>query len=501
MKHRHINIFVPLFFIITLGVIVYFLFNQQSFSVRNAQIRQTKVITPQTNSYISDSTPDSVAERMAYEDLNLSKIALASDEQIVSIITQNMDADPQDEQIIAYRKNTDLNGPIMVAYIDFDEATGLYNKAWEQPTLATKARTVRLLLKDLIGDRSNCIILEGLNDSGEQTLTAFLIPTSGYDIKKIAEMKVDGTIVITETDRSQAYAMGISSGAAFTISTFGRDLESTNLLDQIEIKYAYNKDSGVYERIGTARIPGNQIEQRQIRELLDGTAGKFEQFLNGLWYYTGSGQDVKQYIYFDVAKREIIFYEDKTQEVYRWQNSSSTRYGIYISSQNLSVTTLRRLIDISLETKDSIVIRIFEDVQLKIGITGHWDGVYQKVAKTLNSSPAAAETRTIDAWVNARYDGASDSIVFDTNGNFEKTSQGKTVTGNYSFYLQNGIEILELRYASSTMSVNREVYKVERRELNKGPVRQKIMELTKVRLGINGIENVNEGTMQYVLVK
>ncbi|MCA1950851.1 MAG: pallilysin-related adhesin, partial [Treponema sp.] len=206
-------------------------------------MRQTKVITPQTNSYIADSAPDSVAERMAYEDLNMSKIALASDEQIVSIITQNMDGDPQDEQIIAYRKNTDLNGPIMVAYIDFDEATGLYKKAWERPTLATKARTVRLLLKDLIGDRSNCIILEGLNDSGEQTLTAFLIPASGYDIKKIAEMKVDGTIVITETDRSQAYAMGISSGAAFTISTFGRDVESTNLLDQIEIKYAYNKDS------------------------------------------------------------------------------------------------------------------------------------------------------------------------------------------------------------------------------------------------------------------
>jgi hypothetical protein len=498
MKHRHINIFVPLFFVITLGVIVYFLLNQRQFSNQASQTRQARVITPQTNTFKTDTVEESAAERMAYEDINMPKVALASDEQVVAVITQNLDADPQDEQIIAYRKNSDASQPITLAYIDFDETTGLYKKVWEAASLATKPRTVRLLIKDLLGNRSNCIIIEGLNDSGEQTLTAFLLPSSSYDIKKIAELKVDGTIVITETDRSQAYQLGIASGTAYTISTFGRDLESSNLLDQIEIKYAYNSGSGVYERIGTARIAGSQLEQRQIRELLDGTAGKFEQFLNGLWYYTGSTEDAKRYIYFDPVKREIIFYEDNTQEIYQWQNSSPTRYGIYISSQNLSVTTLRRLIDISLESRDSITIRIFEDVQLKIGITGHWDGTYQKVTQTAGES---TETKPVNAWISARYEGTNGSLIFDSNGNFEKTSQGKSLKGNYSFFLQNGIELLELRYPETNGSVNREVYKVVRRQLSKGSIPQQVMELTKVRLGVKGIENINEGTIQYTLMK
>ncbi|AEJ19285.1 pallilysin-related adhesin [Gracilinema caldarium] len=498
MKHRHINLFVPLFFIITAGVIVFFLINKQHFSNQVELTRQARVITPQLQTEKADTVEDSAAELMAFEDLNLSKIALASDEQVVAIITQNLDSDPQDEQVIAFRKNTDTASTLSIAYIDFDESTGIYKKVWEQPSIATKPRTARLLIKDLLGNRSNCIILEGLNDSGEQTLTAFLLPSSGNVLRKIAELKVDGSIVINEAERSQAYQLGIASGSAFTISTYGRDLESTNLMDQIEIKYAYNNESGVYERIGTARIAGNQIEQRQIRELLDGTAGKFEQFLSGLWFYTGSQEDAKRYVYFDPVKREIIFHEDTTQEIYRWQNSSPTRYGVYISSQNLSVTTLRRLIDISLESRDSIAIRIFEDVQLKIGISGHWDGVYQKVSQTTTFNP---EAKSVPSWISARYEGSTGTLLFDTNGMFEKISQGKSIKGNYSFYLQDGVELLELRYSGITSSTNREVYKVARRQISKGSVPQQVMELTRVQLSVKGIENYNEGTLLYTLIR
>ena len=498
MKHKHINIFVPIIFIITVGFIVFFLINQQHFTKQTELIRQARVIMPQSQTDKADTIEDSTAELMAFEDLNLSKVALSNDDQVVAIITQNLDSDPQDEQVIAFRKNSDSVATVHLAYIDFDESTGIYKKVWEQPSITTKPRTARLLIKDLLGNRSNCIILEGLNDSGEQTLTTFLLPNSGNALRKIAELKVDGSIVINETERSQAYQLGIASGSAYTISTFGRDLESSNLMDQIEVKYAYNNESGVYERIGTARIAGNQIEQRQIRELLDGTAGKFEQFLSGLWYFTGSQEDIKRYVYFDPVKREIIFHEDTTQEIYRWQNSSPTRYGVYITSQNLSVTTLRRLIDISLESRDSIAIRIFEDVQLKIGISGHWDGIYQKVSPT---TTATAETNLVTSWISARYEGTTGTLLFATDGTFEKTSQGKSLKGNYSFYVQDGVEVLELRYSGTTGSTNREVYKVARRQISKGSVPQQVMELTRVQLTVKGIENYNEGTLVYTLIR
>jgi len=49
--------------------------------------------------------------------------------------------------------------------------------------------------------------------------------------------------------------------------------------------------------------------------------------------------------------------------------------------------------------------------------------------------------------------------------------------------------------------MTREVYKVERRQVSKGSIPQQILELTKVRLGVKGIENINEGTLQYTLIR
>jgi hypothetical protein len=122
------------------------------------------------------------------------------------------------------------------------------------------------------------------------------------------------------------------------------------MLDQLEIIYTYNSEKGVYERTGMTRIPVSQIEQRRVRELLNGDKDRFEQFITGLWYYVGpqGTTDDRQYIYFDPLSREIIFYGENIQQVFNWQNSRATRHGLYISSQNISVTTLRRFLDIEL---------------------------------------------------------------------------------------------------------------------------------------------------------
>jgi len=472
------------------------------------QGKQTKVVTPQTPLQGLASTGDSAAESMAYEDATVSKIALNEGETAVYVLTQDLDGDPQDEQIIAFKSNGDADEAVKLAYIDFSETEGAYRKVWEATTPLTKPRTLSLFVKDLVGDRSICVVVSGMNDAGEQTLSAYhktgsIAPRSGTDtaepFRKIIELSIDGSIAIQESDRSQAYELGLTGGKSFTISSYGRDYESANILDQIETSYAYDPLSGRYERSGTARIAGIQIEQRKVKELLDGTPAKFESFIEGLWYYISPDgtESPRQYLYFDPEKREIIFYSDDTQEVYLWQNSSATRYGIYITSQNISVTTLRRLIDIELESIDGIRLKIFEDVKLKIGVSGRWDGSYRK-GQEKNREPA--KKQALAPWIEADYEGAQGKISFKNDGTFAMGGLETGKSGRYAFFRLDELEMLELRSpgaGDAAAKNSRETYRVERTATGAGEQ----ITLTKVRIGVDGLDDLHEGSLSLFLVK
>lgn len=495
MKRTFFSYAVPAVFIAVGIVSAWLIFNPSLLTSTPAgNVRQTRLIMPQNSAAPQGSAAEGAAERMAYEDVAISKIALEDGAILVSVITQDFDGDPQDEQIVAYRSASENDGPIHVAYVDFDEVSGGYRRLWTAATAATKPRTLGLYAKDLVGDRSVCVVVTGLNDAGEQTLTVFRMarpsPVPPRTFEKIAELRVDGSIVIQERERSQAYQLGLASDRSFVISTYGRDYESANIMDQIEVNYTFDAVGGRYERSGTARIPGTQMEQRRVRDILDGTPGRFESFLEGLWYYAGpdTAPGEKRYLYFDPQKREIIFYFEDTQEVFTWQNSNATRYGIYISSQNISVTTLRRLIDIELESVDGIRMKMFEDVRLKIGVTGRWDGSYRKASAT-KGRPARQGPST-SAWIDGTFDGQMGRVRFRSDGSYETTTGDGIRRGRYAFFRVDNLELLEFR-PQDTLASAREVYSVERPAGSEGD-----LVLTKVRLGVRGMENLHEGPLR-----
>jgi hypothetical protein len=404
-------------------------------------------------------------------------------------------------------------------YIDFDETNRFYKRIWNAPTAATRPGTVSLFTQDLIGDRSVCFILTGMNGLGEHTMTIFrknsrqasgTAPNpSGGDqpFTRIAELRIDGSISIQETERPQAYHLGIARGQSFTITAYGHDYRSSNILDQREITYAYNPGSGLYEQSKIARIPGSQIEQRRLRELLSGAPGVFESFINDLWYYVGpeGTLDNRQYIYFDPPNRELIFFGDEAQQVFSWQNASPTRYGLYISSQNISVSTLRRFLDIELQSLDSIRIKVFEDVRLKIGVNASWDGVYRRAGVVEQKQDRPSEK--IDSYIDAVYDSSLGRIRFSGDGVYEISAGGITKKGKYAFFIINGQELLELRPENGGLRAGesagtgsepgapriREIYRVEaaapEEGKNPGP---RNFSLSRVRLGARGIQDLHE---------
>jgi hypothetical protein len=445
---------------------------------------RTRIVTPRDAGSLSGGGLSQQEEW----DANLStKVPMEDGEIVISVLVHESEEGLVEDQIAVYRKASDAANQVFVTYFSYDERTSAYKRAWNAQTAAARPETISLFSQDLIGDRSRCIIVAGMNAKSEHTMTIFRkSQRSQRDaaFKKIAELQIDGSIVIQETGRSLAYQQGIANGHSFPIAAYGHDGSSRNILDQLETVYVYNQAKEQYEQSTVTRIPGSQVEQRRLREILSGTPGVFENFINDLWYYVSpqGTVDSKQYLYFDPAAKEIIFFGDETQQVFLWQNSSPTRYGLYIRSQNISISTLLRFLDIELESLDSIKLRVFEDVRLKITVSTSWDGSYRRASAVSLNEPE----KSIKPAINALYDSSWGRLQFLNTGEYTLNSGGTARKGRYVFFSVEEYNLLELRPEQGESSPeNRMVYRID-------PAGNAALSLSRVRLGTMGIQDMLE---------
>ncbi|MDR2445656.1 MAG: pallilysin-related adhesin [Spirochaetaceae bacterium] len=491
------------------------------FKTKKAEFHQTRYLRPVLQNDDFDAL-DNMAELVAATKSDQMKINLDDGEIAVAVLSEDFDKDGSQEQVIAYRNLLKENNPIYLTYIDYQEDTKLYNRVWSGPSAAVRPGTVSLFTQDLTGDRSVCIIITGMNSNGEHTITVFKVArnytavtsaaaatsalSGGAVISRIADIRIDGTISIIETERTQAYQLGLTNGASFDIRGRGRDVSSSNEFDQIEITYSYNPDLERYVQKTVNRIPGAQVETAYLRRLLGGNAAEFEQFISGLWYRVAPDMSINnsQYIYFDTNGREIIFYDKSTQQVYKWLSSTSTRYGLYVSSQNISVTTLRRVMDIELESIDSIRVKVFEDVRMKITLSAPWDGSYRKSASSKKSDENAA--LPVEPYINAAYNGSLAGIVFSSNGEYVLNVSERIESGRYTFFALDRQEYLELLPedtqadppnaktfdgAAGNEKKLREVYRVDRQAASIDG-KSESFSLQRVRLSAGGVQEFHE---------
>jgi hypothetical protein len=501
MSSKTVKLLTPVVFLIAAALVAFLYYKPIELSADpDDREWQARVVIPQS---AGTAGFEGIAERMVYEDAVTAKIALQEGESVVAVLTQDLDGDMVDEQILAHRNLLELDSPVSISYVRFDEILGGYRRVWTAPTAVAKPGTTSVYTQDLIGDRSICILIGGMNNADEHTLTVFKMNGAEAEapFTKIAEIHADGSIQAQETERSRAYQTGLSRGQSFAITAWGRDFSSSNILDQVERIYTYNSGKDMYEQTRTNRIPGSQIEQRRVRELLSGGKEQFESFITGLWYYVGpqGTVDNRQYIYFDPRGGEIIFYGDDIQQVFNWQNSSATRQGLYIASQNISVSTLRRFLDIELESPDSIRVKVFEDVRLKIFVTAPWDGSYRKAQTREAAAPASLPDNKLP-YIDASYEGAIGRIVFSPDGSYSLVSGDSEQRGRYVFFLLDNREILEIRPSNGgpspagtapTETNPRETYLVER-DSAEDP---ETITLAPIRLGVRGAQELHESAI------
>jgi len=482
MTRGHFKVFTIIVFLLTAGVIGALVFLPKDFfSSKNREIQKTKVVIPQNTGAGGEIT------RSAYgEDTHALKLTLEPDEVAITVLTRDFNNDSQEDQVIAYRKLEDIDSPIYITYAEYDMQRESYIRRWNASTAATKPGTLILYGEDLIGDDGICVLVSGMNGAGEQTLTVFRkIDTQNEPFIKIAEFRIEGSIAVEDPGRRQ--------GRSLTIATYGRDYTSSNIMDQIEVTYAYNQINGLYEQSRMVKIPGTRIEQMRVGEILNGNPDRFESFINGLWYQEDGDQ--RKYVYFNTANRELIFLYNNSEEVFAWQQSTSTRIGIHINSWNISHTKLRRTINVELVSLESIRLRVFQDAYLRSGPNVIWDGSYQRLppAETVQE-----ENRKNLPFLDNRFAGQDGIITFNRDGTYsiDPISGPSELSrrGHYVFFSLQDDQLLELRTTKTGNGENgandgngessRETFKINHGENS--------ITLSRVRIGTRGIQDLHE---------
>jgi hypothetical protein len=423
----------------------------------------------------------------SYAEQVMPRVAFEKTQRIISTLV--LDGDFIDEQVVAYQNENEFEGKVFLTQIKFDAASGEYVRVMTEAAAANVADTVSLLSRDLVGDRSVCILLSGMNTAGDHTLTVFRKPDNNGNFEKIGEFTVDGIISVVETERGVNYDRGVTNGASFAITTQGHDAASFNEMDKVEITYTYDPALNRYEQAKITALPGAAIDNQRQRELLSGNRARFQEFISGLWYPVSSEGivDARQYVYIDPEQKEIIFFGEERQEVFTWINMTSTRYGLHLVANNIAVTTLRRYIDVEMETLDIIRLKVVEDVRMKIEVSAPWDGAYRKAPPL--KYRVTADLPPVTAFIEAEYESSLGRVGFSANGAYRIETEGTAKTGKYAFFRLGAEELLELRPAarSAAERVPREVYAVARDSSG--------LVLSRVRIGAKKIERYPEASI------
>jgi hypothetical protein len=165
-------------------------------------------------------------EQMSYEDSYSLKAPLESGELALSALNIDFDNDSIEEQIVAFRSHSGVENQVAITLFSYDERSRQYRRLWNIPVAALTPGTVSLYTQDLLGDRSHCIIVTGMNTQGEHIMTVFRGDPQrdrSLPFAVIAEIRIGGSITVQEAERPLAYQQGIARGQPFVIAASGHD--------------------------------------------------------------------------------------------------------------------------------------------------------------------------------------------------------------------------------------------------------------------------------------
>lgn len=446
----------------------------------------------------SKTDPEQVPASESTGEPATSSIPLEPNETLLDLYSFNLDFDDEEEQILVIRESDDSKGIVKVVLADYSPLTRKWTRSWKGSSLVTKNKTFQVSVNDLIGDHNLNIVCTGMNDSNEQTMTIYwksqeLDQKQGTTFLKVFE-QAGSTVIVEEVERPDSYKLGQSNADSWPISVWKADAASGNYLDQLKELWRWSFADKAYVLVSTESIPGASIARKKAESILDGTTETFKLFLDGTWYKESIDplSPAAQFITFQSRDESLLFSGDGLIEVYGWENSNPTRYGLYIASRNQSVRNLRRLMDIELASADSINVRVFQDYRIKADISGRWDGRYRKlgaeIATAFKRVPAMATTGITDVSGIYESDDGMKLVMQGTTYRMEAVSG--TQSGAFAMYTLDGKTILDMRQTPTDGGPSSRRSWIVESTLKNEPdgTMTRRLSLQEARIGILGIE-------------
>lgn len=426
-----------------------------------------------------------------------SAIALEDGETLLDLYSFNVDFDDEEEQVLVTRRAADSSGAMRVVVADYAPAARRWSRAWEGLSSATQVKTFQVSAVDLIGDHNLNLVCTGMNNLGEQTMTVFWRGDTGDGrqgprFSKVFE-EAGNTVLVEAGERSESYKMGQTNADSWPIVVWKPDAESDNFTDQVKETWTWNFSERLYVLSQSERIAGASIARKLAESILDGSAETFENWLEGIWFQEGTDplSEDALFLTFEPRERSVLFSRASIIELYTWENSSPTRMGLYLSTRNRSVGNLRRLMDVELETSDSIRVRVFQDLKIKADISDRWDGRYRKLspeaAKAFRTQPSAAASS--DVALDGLYAGTGGERLSISGSRYQFETAEGLEAGGLAVYTLGGSTLLDLRAISlngQPSSRRRSFFLSISRNSDDREAETVILSLSPARVGIEG---------------
>ncbi len=482
-------------------VIAFYFVSERSSRTADEPVR-SRILEAGSVAAAESDSPDAAVKA------NLSStIPLEPNETLLDLYSFNLDFDDEEEQVLIIRESDDQAGIVRVVLADYSPYSKKWSRSWKGSTLVTKNKTFQVNVSDLIGDHNLNIVCTGMNDANEQTMTIYwksqdLDQKLGTTFVKVFE-QAGSTVVIEAAERPDSYKLGQSNAESWPVSVWKADTNSGNYLDQLKEQWNWSFTDKAYVLTTTERIPGASIARKMAESILDGTAETFKAFLDGTWYkesFDPLSPDA-QFITFQSRDESVLFSGYGLIEVYGWENSNPTRYGLYIASRNQSVRNLRRLMDIELASADSVNVRVFQDYRIKADISGRWDGRYRRLSPEIAASfkRAPAMATTTDADLSGLYESDDGTRLSLDITSYRIESGDDVQRGALTQYTLSGKTILDMRQESTDGSApvrKSWIAELATKKADDGSVSQ-VLTLQEARIGILGIEPAQTPPLTY----
>lgn len=446
-----------LYFTLIPFILVALLSCEEEKEQRNSYLREPKNIELGSNEDSRGVSSSSSSDKYTPDKKQVPRIRVSPEEQIIQILEVNLDLDRNDEQILAVKNTQEGESSIRLLVADYDSIRDKYIKAWETETSANSRRSFNVSVIDVTGDHSLEILCNGMTVNGHQTMDIYRRTTSpkqlGVYYESILSLAVKGTIELKDEKRSQSYQKGLKSGVGFPVVTTTRDQDASRLGELTKTTHVWRSGSNRYRKVKTEKIPGQEIEDKRLRELFTGDKKQFKGFLDGPWLLTETGNtpSTRYLIHFGSQSGLVTLYSGSIQESYEWNNTYRfLAESLSISGENTIVPFMRIYLTVHVVDLSTVRITIY-DVNSHNGsrkTNTTWSGTYQKVGSSMQKSFLRLENnenavKDMPTLTGVYKNDAGTTFYFDPP-RFRLEEEGKTIRGGFSTY-RMGADILELK--------------------------------------------------------